>query len=78
MHPVVKTLRLQATIDRYLDREMPPAEADAFIASLTRHPGRRALLDREIRFRTTLQRRAERLPASRSFMDRLRRAIDEA
>ena len=78
MHRVVKTLSLQATIDRYLDREMHPAESEAFIAAIEKHPARRAALDQEIRFRNTLQTRAERLPANDNFMARLRQAIDDA
>ena len=77
MHRVVQTLSLQAAIDRYLDREMQPAESEAFIAAIEKYPEHRAALDREIRFRNTLQ-TAERPPASTAFMTRLRKAINEA
>ena len=73
MHRDVKTLSLQATVDRYLDREMHPAESAAFIQSLDRHPRRLATLNAEIRFRNALQ--AARPKPSADFSNRLRGAI---
>lgn len=78
MHNALLTVSLQEAIDRYLDREMHPAEAATFIRSMKRSKRRQDLLDREIQLRQTLQARAERPRATPDFMARLRGAIAAA
>ena len=75
MHDVILTTSFQQTIQRYLDREMHPAEIRTFIQHLEQDPRRQALVNREIELRSALQSRAERPKASPDFLRRLRTAI---